>query len=150
MRSFNVDLEGVEELIKTDWVVPNQGDAGAHVSQMNDSGCTSFVLSHWVRDKGTFTLPDAVRRLTSLPAGVLGLDDRGTLAVGKKADINVIDTDNVAERHPELVHDMPFGAARFIQRGKGYRATLCNGQVVLENDELTGERPGRVIRSTPG
>jgi N-acyl-D-aspartate/D-glutamate deacylase len=150
MRSFNVDLEGVEELIKTDWVVPNQGDAGAHVSQMNDSGCTSFVLSHWVRDKGTFTLPDAVRRLTSLPAGVLGLDDRGTLAVGKKADINVIDTDNVAERHPELVHDMPFGAARFIQRAKGYRATLCNGQVVLENDELTGERPGRVIRSTPG
>jgi N-acyl-D-aspartate/D-glutamate deacylase len=150
MRGFNVDLNGVEELIKTDWVVPNQGDAGAHVSQMNDSGCTSFVLSHWVRDKGTFTLPDAVRRLTSLPAGVLGLNDRGTLAVGKKADINVIDTDNVAERQPEMVYDMPFGAARFIQRGKGYRATMCNGQVVLENDELTGERAGRVIRSTPG
>jgi N-acyl-D-amino-acid deacylase len=149
MRGFNVDIDGVEELIKTDWVVPNQGDAGAHVSQMNDSGCTSFVLSHWVRDKGTFTLPDAIRRLTSLPASVLGLDDRGILAVGKKADINVIDTDNVAERQPELVHDMPFGAARFIQRGKGYRATLCNGQVVLENDELTGDRAGRVIRSTP-
>ena len=130
-----------------DWVVPNQGDAGAHVSLMNDSGCTSFVLSHWVRDKGTFSLPEAVRKLTSMPAGVLGLSDRGSLAVGKRADINVIDIDKVAERQPEIVHDMPFGAPRFIQRGQGYRATVCNGAVVLENDELTGDRAGRVIRS---
>ena len=147
LRGFNVDIDGVEQLIQTDWVVPSQGDAGAHVSQMNDSGCSSFVLSHWVRDKGTFTLPQAVRKLTSMPAGVLGLDDRGTLAVGKRADINVIDIANVAERQPEIVHDMPFGAPRFIQRGRGYRATVCNGSVILENDELTGDRGGRILRS---
>jgi len=147
-RLFNVDIDGVEQLIRSDWVVPSQGDAGAHVSFMNDSGCSSFVLSHWVRDKGTFTLPEAVRKLTSMPAAVLGLEDRGTLAVGKRADINVIDIDNVAERQPEIVHDMPFGAPRFIQRGKGYRATLCNGVIILENDELTEGRGGRVLRST--
>ncbi len=148
MRGFNVDLEGVEQLIKNDWIVPAQGDAGAHVSQMVDSGCTSFVLSHWVRDRGLFTFPDAIRRLTSNPAQFLGLADRGSLEVGKKADINVIDPDNVAECQPEVVRDMPFEAPRFIQRGVGYHATLCNGEVILQNDELTGERPGRVIRST--
>ena len=147
MRGFNVDLDGVEKLIQTDWVVPSQGDAGAHVSQMNDSGCSSFVLSHWVRDRKVLTLAEAVRKLTSMPANVLGLDDRGVVAVGKKADINVIDIDRVAERQPEIVHDMPFGAPRFIQRGTGYRATVCNGTVTLENDELTGERGGRVLRS---
>ncbi len=147
LRAFNLNIDDVERLIQTDWVVPNQGDAGAHVSLMNDSGCTSFVLSHWVRDKGTFTLTEAVRKLTSMPAGVLGLSDRGSLLVGKRADINIIDIDKVAERQPEIVHDMPFGAPRFIQRGLGYRATVCNGTVILENDELTGDRGGRVIRS---
>jgi N-acyl-D-aspartate/D-glutamate deacylase len=147
-RLFNADIDGVEQLIQTDWVVPSQGDAGAHVSYMNDCGCSSFVLSHWVRDKGTFTLAEAVRKLTSMPAGVLGLEDRGTLAVGKKADINVIAIDEVAERQPEIVHDLPFGAPRFIQRAKGYRATVCNGAVILENDELTGDRSGRVLRSS--
>ncbi|MEM7363036.1 MAG: amidohydrolase family protein [Pseudomonadota bacterium] len=147
MRGFNVDLDGVEALIQTDWVVPAQGDAGAHVSQMNDSGCSSFVLSHWVRDRGTLSLPDAVRKLTAMPANLLGLTDRGVLQVGKKADLNVIDIDRVAERQPEIVNDMPFGAPRFIQRGTGYRATVCNGVVTLENDELTGDYGGRVLRS---
>ncbi len=142
MRGFNVDMDGLEQMIQSDWVIPTQGDAGAHVSKMNDSGCTSFVLSHWVRDKGVFTLPEAVRKMTSMPAEVLGLNDRGTLAVGKKADVNVIDTDNVAERQPEIVNDLPFGAPRFIQRGRGYRATICNGEVILENDELTGDKGG--------
>ena len=146
LRGFNVDLDGVEELIKTDRVIPAQGDAGAHVSQMIDSGCTTFTLSHWHRDAGVYTIQEAVRRLTAMPAGVLGLDDRGTLAVGNRADINVFDIDRLAERMPELVHDMPFGAPRFIQLAVGYRATVCNGEVVLLDDELTGERAGRVLR----
>ena len=106
MRGFNVDLKGVEELIKAEWIVPAQGDVGAHVGQMSDSGCTSFVLSHWVRNTGVLTLADAVRRLTSMPASILGLDDRGTLAVGQRADINVIDLNALGERQPEIVHDM--------------------------------------------
>ncbi len=75
------------------------------------------------------------------------MNDRGSLEVGKRADINVIDAEHVAECQPEVVRDMPFEAPRFIQRGVGYHATLCNGAVILEKDELTGERPGRVIRS---
>ena len=146
LRGFNVDLDGVEELIKTDWVIPAQGDAGAHVSRMIDSGCTTFTLSHWHRDAGVYTIQDAVRRLTAMPAGVLGLDDRGTLAVGKRADVNVFDVGRLAERMPEMVHDMPFGAPRFIQRAVGYKATVCNGETVLMDDELTGERAGRVLR----
>ena len=73
---------------------------------------------------------------------MLGLDDRGTLAVGKRADINVFDIDRLEERMPEIVHDFPFGAPRFIQRAAGYHATVCNGAVILQDDELTGEYAG--------
>ena len=146
-RSFNTNLDTLAELISTDWALPGLGDAGAHVSQMCDSGWSTFVLSHWHRDSGVYTLPEAVKRMTSIPARVLGLDDRGTLAVGQKADINVIDVDNVAERQPEIVNDFPFGAPRFIQRAVGYKATLCNGQVILRDDEHTGVTAGEVLRS---
>ncbi len=105
-----------------------------------DSGWATFTLSHWHRDSGVYSLPEAVRRLTRAPARILGLEDRGTLAAGLKADVNVIDLENLAERQPEFVHDFPGGAGRYVQRGRGYRATLCNGQVIAENDELTGAR----------
>ena len=147
MRGFNVNLDTLEEMITTEWAMPGLGDAGAHVSQMCDSGWSSFVLAHWHRDHGTYTLAEAVRRIAAVPAGVLGLDDRGVLAVGKRADINVIDIDRVAECQPEMVHDFPGGAPRFIQRGVGYLATVCNGTVVLKNDEHTGLHAGEVLRS---
>ena len=146
MRGFNVDLDALAKLISTDWALPGLGDAGAHVSQMIDSGWPTFILSHWHRDAGLYSLPEAVRRISAVPAQVLGLQDRGTLAVGKRADINVFDVDRLAERMPEIVHDFPFGAPRFIQRATGYKATVCNGSVVLLDDELTGERSGRVLR----
>ena len=147
MRGFNVNLDELAKLITTDWAMPGLGDAGAHVSQMIDSGWSTFILSHWHRDTGLYSLPEAVRRMSAVPAGVLGLDDRGTLAVGKRADINVFEVDRLAEQMPEIVHDFPFGAPRFIQKAAGYHATLCNGQVVLRDDELTGDCAGRVIRS---
>ena len=147
MRGFNVDLEALEQLITTEWAMPGLGDAGAHVSQMIDSGWSTFILSHWHRDTGVYSVQEAVRRMTSVPAGVLGLDDRGVLAAGKRADINVFDVDAVEERMPTLVHDFPFGAPRFIQRAAGYHATVCNGQVVLRNDELTGVCAGQVLRN---
>ncbi|MYE10305.1 MAG: amidohydrolase family protein [Gammaproteobacteria bacterium] len=147
MRGFNVDLEALEQLIQTEWAMPGLGDAGAHVSQMIDSGWSTFILSHWHRDTGVYTLEEAVRRMTSVPAGVLGLDDRGVLAVGKRADLNVFDIDAVEERMPQIVHDFPFGAPRFIQRAAGYHATVCNGEVVLRDDELTEARAGRVLRT---
>lgn len=147
MRGFNVNLDTVEELITTDWAMPGLGDAGAHVSQMIDSGWATFVLSHWHRDKGTYSLAEAVRRISAQPAKVLGLNDRGTLAVGKRADINVIDIDRVEERQPYIVHDFPGGAPRFVQRAVGYKATVCNGQVILIDDEHTGVCSGQVLRS---
>ncbi|MCP4498123.1 MAG: amidohydrolase family protein, partial [Phycisphaeraceae bacterium] len=90
---------------------------------------------------------EAVRRMTSAPARIIGLEDRGTLAAGRKADVNVIDLGRVGEWMPEFVHDFPGGAGRFVQRARGYRATICNGALILENDELLGARGGRVLRS---
>ena len=150
MRGFNVNLDALAELITTDWAMPGLGDAGAHVSQMIDSGWPTFILSHWHRDTGVYALPEAVRRISAVPADVLGLADRGTLAVGKRADINVFDIHRLEERMPEIVHDFPFGAPRFIQRAAGYKATVCNGAVVLVDDELTGDRGGRVLRNAAG
>ena len=146
VRSFNVNLEALEKVITSDWVLPGLGDAGAHVSQISDSGWTTFTLSHWYRDKGIFSLPEAVRRLTSAPARIVGLADRGVLAPGMRADINVVDTDKVHECMPEFVHDFPRGASRFIQRAVGYQATVCNGEIILRDDELTGTRSGQVLR----
>ncbi|MCH2334451.1 MAG: amidohydrolase family protein, partial [Pseudomonadales bacterium] len=148
VRFFNHDLDKVNTFLHADWVLPGIGDAGAHVSQIMDSGWTSFLLGHWHRDQGTFSLAEAVRKLTSAQARVIGLDDRGTLAAGKRADINVIDVNRVAERQPQLVHDFPEGAPRLIQKAVGYQATVCNGHVILENDEHTGACGGRVLRNS--
>ena len=147
MRGFNINLDSLKELITTEWAMPGLGDAGAHVSQMIDSGWPTFILSHWHRDSGVYSLEEAVRRISAVPAGVLGLEDRGLLAVGKRADVNVFDISRLEERMPEIVNDFPFGAPRFIQRAAGYKATLCNGDFVLRDDELTGTQPGRVLRS---
>ena len=147
MRGFNINLDSLKELITTEWAMPGLGDAGAHVSQMIDSGWSTFILSHWHRDSGVYSLEEAVRRISAVPAGVLGLEDRGLLAVGKRADVNVFDISRLEERMPEIVNDFPFGAPRFIQRAAGYKATLCNGDFVLRDDELTGAQPGRVLRS---
>ena len=146
-RGFNVNLEKLEKMITTEWAMPGLGDAGAHVSQMIDSGWSTFVLSHWYRDAGVYSLQEAVRRISGEPARVLGLNDRGTLSVGKRADINVLDMDKLEERQPELVHDFPGNAPRFIQRAVGYRTTICNGAVILRDDEHTGELAGEVLRS---
>ena len=149
-RCFNVNLDALAEMISTDWALPGLGDAGAHVSQMIDSGWSTFVLSHWHRDAGLYSLEEAVRRIAGHPAAFLGLHDRGTLATGKKADINVIDISSLEERQPQIVNDFPHGAPRFIQRAMGYKATLCNGAITLLDDEHTGQRGGQMLRSQAG
>jgi N-acyl-D-aspartate/D-glutamate deacylase len=146
LRMFNPDMNGLSHLISSPNVLPGLGDAGAHVSQVMDSGWSTFILSHWVREKGLYSLGEAIRRMTSGPARVLRLTDRGVLAPGMRADVNVFDASKVAELHPEVVHDFPGGATRYIQRSVGYRATLVNGEVSVENGEFTGARAGRVLR----
>ncbi len=147
LRFFNQDLEALPGFLKTGWVLPGLGDAGAHVGQIMDTGWPSFLLSYWHRERGVLTIEEAIRMLTSAQMRVLGFKDRGSLVVGKKADINVIDIDRVAERQPQLVHDFPGGAPRLIQRAHGYLNTIVNGQVILENNELTTTRGGRVLRN---
>ncbi|HPG25968.1 MAG: amidohydrolase family protein [Spirochaetaceae bacterium] len=146
LRMFNPNLRAVADLISRGDVFPGLSDAGAHVGQVMDGGVSTFVLSHWVRDEGLFPIEEAVRRLSSAPARVIGLSDRGVLAPGRKADVNVIDLARLGESMPEFVHDFPGGAGRFIQRARGYRATICNGETILEHDEHVGRRAGKVIR----
>ena len=146
LRFFNQNMDALAKAISADFCIPSLGDAGAHVSQIMDSGWATFTLSHWHRDTGLFSLAEVIRRLTSAPARIIGLEDRGLLAVGKKADINVINLAALSERMPEIVHDFPGDAPRFIQKATGYLATLCNGQIILENDQHTGERGGSVLR----
>ena len=146
LRVFNGDLNALTDWMKSDHCLPGLGDAGAHVGQVMDASWATHVLGYWTRDAGVYSLEEGIRRLTSQPARVLGISDRGILKVGNKADINVIDYPRVGQRQPEYVYDFPNGAGRYTQPGCGFKLTLCNGEIVLENDNLTGTRPGQVLR----
>ena len=148
LRMFNQSLKELGDLFKSEHIFPSLGDAGAHVSQIMDAGWPSFILSYWIREAGLYSLGEGIRRLTSGPARVLGLKDRGLLEAGMKADVNVLDPAKVAERQPVLVHDFPGGAPRYIQKSLGYKTTLVNGAVTLVDGEHTGERAGQVLRHT--
>lgn len=123
-------------------------DAGAHCSFICDASCTTYLLTHWVRDRerGRLPLEYAVKKHTADCADLYGLSDRGTLEAGKRADLNIIDLENLKIDPPNLVHDLPAGGARFLQAAHGYRTTMVHGVVVRENDEDTGARPGRLVR----
>ena len=146
LRMFNQSLKELGDLFKSEHIFPSLGDAGAHVSQIMDAGWSSFILSYWIREAGIYSLGEGIRRMTSGPARVLGLQDRGALKPGLRADINVFDPDQVAERQPVLVHDFPGGAPRYIQKSMGYKTTLVNGEVTLVDGEHTGARAGKVLR----
>ena len=144
---FQKSMTELKDLFtKSNHIFPSLGDAGAHVSQIMDAGWSTFILSYWHRQTGTFTMGEAIQKMTSGPAKVLGLTDRGVLAEGLKADINVFDADEVTELQPTLVNDFPGGAARFIQRSRGFKATIVNGEISLLDGELTGNRAGQVLR----
>ncbi|HWA61751.1 MAG TPA: D-aminoacylase [Caulobacteraceae bacterium] len=145
-RMFSRNVDELERVVASDHSFPSLGDAGAHVSQIMDGDWATFILGYWVRERGAFSLAEGVRRMTSGPARVLGLKDRGRLAPGLRADIAIFDPATVTQDHPTMVNDFPGGAPRYVQRGRGYRAVLVNGEVNLADDELTGARAGHVIR----
>ena len=145
-RMFSQNLDEVADLFKSDNIFPSLGDAGAHVTQISDADWATFVLGYWIRDRGAYSLGHGIRKLTAGPARVLGLKDRGVLAVGKRADINVFDFERVAPLHPTLVHDFPGGAPRFTQKARGYKATVVNGQINVLDGRHTGNRAGMVLR----
>lgn len=143
---FNRNRANIGELLKLDAVVPGLGDAGAHAGQICDADAPTHYLAYWCRERKIASLPDAVSRLTSRPAAVLGLVDRGTLRSGAFADINVFDPDALQVGYPEYVNDFPNGKGRLRVGATGYAATLVNGEIVTENGVNTGARPGRVVR----
>jgi N-acyl-D-amino-acid deacylase len=122
-------------------------DAGAHVSQISDVSIQTHLLAYWVRQREAFTLEEAVRMITLVPATAWSLADRGLVREGFVADLNVFDPDAVGPELPTVQHDLPADARRLVQKATGFRATVVGGQVVLEDGEHTGALPGRLLRS---
>jgi N-acyl-D-aspartate/D-glutamate deacylase len=144
--AFGGALENQWQYMQLDHVIPMLGDAGAHVGIFTDTDSPTVLLSELTRKHNVYSLPEAIHKITQQSAEVLGLKDRGVLKEGYVADINVIDYDKLATHHPEYVYDFPHGGGRFIVKSTGYTATLVSGQVVVENCQHTGNRPGQVIR----
>lgn len=144
----NNSLDTVGELLHRDDVVLGLGDGGAHYGMICDASYSTYFLSHWARDRksGRFEVSEAVRRLTSVPARIAGLADRGRIAVGYKADLNVIDHAALRLHKPVITHDLPAGGRRLDQTAEGYTATIVSGEVIAENGVPTAARPGKLIR----
>jgi N-acyl-D-aspartate/D-glutamate deacylase len=138
--------DDLERVMRHPHTVMTFSDAGAHVSQVADASIHTHLLSHWVRDKQTFTLEEAVHMVTEVPAAAWGVGDRGLVREGRVADLNVIDLEHLAPEVPELVYDLPGGGRRLIQRATGYRATVVGGDVAFVDGEDTGARSGRLLR----
>jgi N-acyl-D-aspartate/D-glutamate deacylase len=145
---LNEDFDAIAELLADPVTIMGLADAGAHATQIMDASQPTFFLSHWVRDRGSLTLEDGVRRITSDTAGFVGYRDRGVLRDGAFADVNVIDLDALRLPLPEIVEDFPGRAPRFVQRAEGIEHTIVNGEVFLSHGEHTGALAGRLLRST--
>jgi N-acyl-D-aspartate/D-glutamate deacylase len=144
------NLDHVYDLFERDYVVSGLGDGGAHVKSVCDSSMTTFQLAYWTRDRKRgprLPLERMVKKLTSELAGLYGFDDRGVVAVGKRADLNVLDYDRLTIQRPYVANDLPSGAARILQGSEGYLATIVAGETTRRNDIETGARPGRLARS---
>jgi N-acyl-D-aspartate/D-glutamate deacylase len=145
------DFGALQSMLEHPGTVLGLGDGGAHCGLLCDASLPSYMLTHWVRDRDRgerLGLERVVAMQTSETAALYGYGDRGVLAPGFRADVNVVDLDGLRLAPPEMVHDLPAGGRRLIQRANGYGATLCAGVPVRLDDEATGERPGHLLRGT--
>ncbi len=142
------NLDAVREMLEHSTTAWGLSDGGAHCGTTCDASTSTFMLTHWTRDRdhGRLPLEWVIRKITKQTAELFGLNDRGTLEVGKLGDVNVIDYDRLRLVRPEMVHDLPGDARRFIQRSAGYLATIKRGEVVLRDGEDQGRRPGELLR----
>ena len=145
-------LDAVRRMLAHPRALSSLSDAGAHVGTVCDASFTTFMLTHWVRDRGqdAIALEAAVEMLTRRNALYLGLTDRGVIAPGMRADLNAIDPVKLSVGVPELVHDLPAGGKRFVQRAQGYVATWVAGEQVQAQGVVTEARPGRLVRMGQG
>jgi N-acyl-D-aspartate/D-glutamate deacylase len=142
-------LDACFEMMRHPDTVLGLGDGGAHVGIVCDASYPTTMLSYWTRDRRRgprLSVPEAVHALTSRTASTVGLLDRGRIARGYKGDLNVVDYDRVQERRPTVVHDLPAGGRRIVQRADGYVATVVGGRVVRRDGTSSGELPGRLVR----
>ncbi|AHE55500.1 N-acyl-D-amino-acid deacylase family protein [Sphingomonas sanxanigenens] len=140
-------LDAVREIMAHPATVLGLGDGGAHYGSICDASYPTFMLAYWVRDRANgFPLAQAVRMLARDPAMVVGLADRGLIAPGYKADLNVIDLDRVALHKPMLRSDLPAGGRRLDQGADGYDLTIVAGEIIAERGAPTAARPGRLVR----
>ncbi|RUP01985.1 MAG: D-aminoacylase [Mycobacterium sp.] len=141
-------LDTVGKLLHRDDVVLGLGDGGAHYGMICDASYSTYFLTHWARDRssGRFSVAEAIRELTSVPARIAGLADRGRIAVGFKADLNVIDHAGLRLHKPVITYDLPAGGRRLDQTAEGYVATVVSGEVIAENGVPTSARPGKLVR----
>ena len=142
----NYSLDGTEQMLANRNVIMGLGDGGAHVGFILDAGYPTWLLTYWGRQQKRWPIEELVRRLTSDTAGAAGLGDRGVIAVGKKADLNVIDYDGLEAGRPYVTYDLPAGGRRLMQKVKGYEATIVSGSVTYRNGEATGALPGRMVK----
>ncbi|MBO0711636.1 MAG: amidohydrolase family protein [Acetobacteraceae bacterium] len=145
------NLDPVKEFLAHKNTIMGLGDGGAHVGFISDANFQTFLMTHWARDRadGRIELAEAIRRMTSDTARTCGLDDRGVIAVGKKADLNVIDFDNLRLERPYIVFDLPAGGRRLLQKAVGYTATIKAGEITFRHGEATGALPGKLLRGGP-
>lgn len=141
-------LEPTREMLTHPHSVIGLGDGGAHVGAICDASFPTYLLTHWGRDRraGRLALPRLVQMLTSETAAAVGLTDRGVIAPGMKADLNIIDFNALSLDAPYIEFDLPAGGKRLLQRSEGYVATIVSGVPVYRNGQSTGKLPGRLVR----
>ena len=144
----NGNLDSAHEMLSHPDCIPALGDGGAHYGAICDASYSTFLLSHFTRETGDhhIDIPSAVHMLSAKAASAVGLHDRGTLRVGAKADMNVIDMDRLQIHLPHITRDLPAGGRRLDQRATGYDATIVSGAVIQRFDESTGATPGKLVR----
>jgi len=149
LNYFDGNLDAAAEMIGHPHTVPGLSDGGAHVGTICDASFPTSLLTHWGRDRGrgtTFALPFLVQRQSRGTAEAVGLLDRGLLAPGYKADVNVIDFENLTLTPPLMVHDLPAGGKRLVQGARGYLHTIVSGVETYTDGRATGALPGRFVR----
>lgn len=140
----------IYEMLTHPAAINGLSDGGAHVRMICDASIPTYLLTHWARDRERgpkLPIEEVVRLQTTATAAVLGLTDRGEIAVGKRADINVIDFDKLRINPPHAVNDLPAGGRRLLQSADGYVLTILKGEVTRRDGKDTGVRPGRLVRA---